>query len=252
MLNADLKALNEHSDSYQATFKYHSDNEIGLAWYSRRMQEWLRGTSSRSLVSLGIGHQIVADGFLNGIAKELDRYVIVEGALDIIETFRRTHDLANNVSLVHSFFEDYVSDETFDAIEMGFVLEHVEDPEIVVQRFRKLLSSEGRMFIAVPNARSMHRQVGFAGGMMDDIYKLSEYDLRFGHRRYFDIETLTSLVEKSGLKVTRTEGIFLKPLTSEQLHKAELSPDALEGLCRFGVDYPDLCNAILVEAVHSR
>ena len=64
--------------------------------------------------------------------------MIVDGASIVIERFREANPaFAGEIAL--SYFEDYAPEETFDVIVMGFVLEHVDDPALVLRRYRALL-----------------------------------------------------------------------------------------------------------------
>jgi 2-polyprenyl-3-methyl-5-hydroxy-6-metoxy-1,4-benzoquinol methylase len=149
---------------------------------------------------------------------------------------------------VHSFFEDYRPADKFDAIEMGFVLEHVTDPGAIVRRYAGFLNPGGAIFIAVPNARSLHRLIGRGAGLLNDIHRLSPEDLQLGHQRYFDFASLSQLILAAGLEIVRSEGILLKPFTTSQLKSLNLSPQVVESLLKVGVDFPDVCNAVFIEA----
>ena len=52
----------------------------------------------------------------------------------------------------------------------------------------------------------------------------------------------------AGLEVVRTEGVFLKCLTTSQLASLALAPEVRRAFYDVGVDHPDLCNAIYLEA----
>jgi 2-polyprenyl-3-methyl-5-hydroxy-6-metoxy-1,4-benzoquinol methylase len=131
---------------------------------------------------------------------------------------------------------------------MGFVLEHVADPAALVARYREFLAPGGLLAIAVPNARSLHRLVGQRAGLLDDLYKLSEADLALGHRRYFDKDSLVRMVEGAGLRVLACEGILLKCLTTAQLARLALEPRVKQAFCELGAGFPDIANAIYLEA----
>ena len=149
---------------------------------------------------------------------------------------------------MHSLFEEFYTAEKFDAIEMGFVLEHVDDPLFVVKQFSGFLRPGGSLFVAIPNAKSLHRLVGYHAGLLDNLYLLSEHDLALGHKRYFDLVSLRKLLLESGLKIRGMEGIFLKPFSTEQLKSLALSPGVLSALSSIAVHYPEISNAIFAEA----
>ena len=202
----------------------------------------------RSVLSLGIGHQAVPKAILEELGPNLARYAILEGSQDIIDAFRSKVTLPARTELVHSLFEDYQPAEKFDAIEMGFVLEHVEDPDALIRRYSGFVNPGGSMFIAVPNARSLHRLIGHAAGLLEDLYQLSAEDLQLGHRRYFDFESLSKLVLDAGLQTVSLEGILLKPLTSSQLKSLGLPAAVMGAFLEVGIAHPEICNAIFIEA----
>jgi SAM-dependent methyltransferase len=247
MVNDDLDAL---KGAYTEAFPYDDENRRSLAWYADRMVSQLQSSAAKSLISLGVGHRVVATAVLNGLSAQLHDYTIVEGSREILDGFRDTTRLSPQVKLVQSYFEKFEPGCTFDAIEMGFVLEHVEDPGLVLRRFRQFLNPRGTIFIGVPNARSLHRLLGHAAGLLDDVYKLSPADAQLGHRRYFDLASCSELVTAAGLRIVRTEGILLKPFTTAQLRSLGLPANVWNALFEVGASYPDLANAIYVEATN--
>ena len=238
--------LDRLRSAYGTSFRFHDENQAMLARYAERLLRRSRAAGHRSLLSLGIGHQVVCRALAGEFGLPANRYVVVEGSQAIIDDFRARNHF-DRVEMVHALFEEFETAETFDAIEMGFVLEHVEDPEVVLSRFRRFLRPAGTLFVAVPNARSLHRQVGHAAGLLDDLHRLSEHDLQLGHRRYFDLETLAALALRSGFQIARVEGIQLKPATTSQLESLALSPEVQRAFFEVGVAYPDLCNALFLE-----
>ena len=104
------------------------------------------------------------------------------------------------------------------------------------------------MFLAVPNAESLHRRIGFYSGLLNDLTTLSDADLALGHKRYYTLQELRQQILESHLKITREEGIFLKPLTTSQMLQLNISETIMKGFVAAGRDYPELCCSLLVEA----
>jgi SAM-dependent methyltransferase len=150
---------------------------------------------------------------------------------------------------VLDYFERYVPDGLFDAIVMGFVLEHVEDPGLVLSRYRPFLKPGGKLFVAVPNAKSLNRRLGLELGMIGDIYELNANDLALGHVRQYCLDTLREEVSRAGYRITQEEGIYLKPLPLAVLKTLPDFQGNLQAMLRVGVEFPELCVALLVEAV---
>jgi SAM-dependent methyltransferase len=222
-----------HKEAYSEDFMFHDENRLMLSWYSRRIIKVIRAVSRTIVLEPG---------------SLLDKYIIIEGSRKIIEEFTNEVELPENVSVKNVLFEEFSTGEKFDVIEMGFVLEHIDDPQGLIRKYKDFLRPQGSIFIAVPNARSLHRVIGNRAGLLDDLYSLSKHDLELGHKRYFDKESLTKIVLESGLKILNTEGIFLKPFSTSQIRSLNLPQEVLDALFSTAVDSPDISNAIYVEA----
>jgi trans-aconitate methyltransferase len=229
---------------------FYDENRLMLGWYAKRLERTLRARGARRVLSLGIGHQVVSRRLGGRVGQGIDHYTIVEGSTARIEELRGSGELGPGVEVVHGYFEDYAPPAPVDLVEMGFVLEHVADPALLLRRFAGFLAPLGVVAIAVPNARSLHRLVGQRAGLLDDLYRLTADDLAVGHRRYFDRSRLMALVEDAGLRVTACEGILLKCLTTSQLRRLDLGPRVMEAFRDLAEDYPDIANALYVEAEH--
>jgi 2-polyprenyl-3-methyl-5-hydroxy-6-metoxy-1,4-benzoquinol methylase len=244
--------LNQYEPAYESDFKYNDENHAMLQWYASRLIEKASHSHTLDILSLGIGHQTVSLAIIDKLSSKLGRYVLIEGSQNIIENYIAEHQPGECVELVHSYFEEYVRNLAdnllFDIIEMGFVLEHVENPLYIMKQYRQLLKANGSIFIAVPNAKSLHRLIGHKAGLLEDLHQLSEHDLQLGHKRYFDLESIKELVLKAGLKIASIEGVFLKPITTDQIKKLNFSREIMGALYQIGQVYPEISNAILIEA----
>jgi 2-polyprenyl-3-methyl-5-hydroxy-6-metoxy-1,4-benzoquinol methylase len=238
--------LNAYKAAYTTEFPYHWDEELLLKAYAKKIVEKLEHVRHARILSLGIGSQRVSRTIRDQL--HIAEYHIVEGSKDIIARYRDETSPPSNVFIHHAYFEDVQFDEPFDAIEMGFVLEHVDDPGLVLRKFRSFLKPGGTLLAAVPNARSLHRLLGESAGFMQDLYALSQYDRELGHKRYFDSQSIARLVEDSGYVISDKFGLVIKPLTTTQLQKLALDDRVKNALIDVGYDNPDITNGILLVA----
>ena len=63
-----------------------------------------------------------------------------------------------------------------------------------------------------------------------------------------DTRLIRACLEQAGYRIVRKEGVFLKPLMTSQLQPLGLSNEIIEGMCTVGIDYPELCCAVMFEA----
>jgi SAM-dependent methyltransferase len=245
----EVEQLDNYVKSYTSEFPYSEENYLMLATYGERLAQYIQKHEVGSALSLGIGYVEVARRLLAELASGvLERYVVVDGAPQIIGDFRRSIDIMpDGLELIEGYFETFTAPGCFDVIEAGFILEHVDDPSFVLNRLHQFLAPGGRIFIAVPNACSLHRLIGYKAGLLEDMYALSPSDLALGHKRYFDLQTLSVLVRDAGFKIGKVEGLFLKPFTTSQLSSLDLSPAIWQALLEVSAGYPEISNAIYIE-----
>jgi 2-polyprenyl-3-methyl-5-hydroxy-6-metoxy-1,4-benzoquinol methylase len=169
----------------------------------------------------------------------------VDGTEAYVDEVRRR---LPQVTAVHSLFEEYAPGRTFEAAVLGHVLEHVEDPVATLQVARDLLEPGGVALITVPNADSIHREVGVAMGMLAATTDLNEADHRIGHRRVYTRDTLLADVVASGLQTQHAGGVFLKPLSNGQIEE-QWDESLIQAFYEVGKLHPELCAELLVVAV---
>jgi SAM-dependent methyltransferase len=240
--------LDQYVGAYHDDFPFADENLGMLRSYAAYFVDSLGTATARDVLSLGIGYQTVSQSIVRALGERLATYTIVEGSPAVIAEFRAQWPLERCPEVVESYFETFQATRRYDAIEMGFVLEHVDDPALIVRRFRQFLKPGGFIGMAVPNARSLHRLIGHEAGLLDDVYRLSDADLQLGHKRYFDLDSFRHLAESEGLVVRRARGIMMKPVTTGQLARLELAPAVARALYTVADDFPAIANAMYIEA----
>lgn len=232
--------LDEHVKAYEGDLLYDFDNEIILKWYAGRLAEVT--TKNTKLLELGLGYGYSTDIF----SKTTKRHLVVEGSGAVIKNFQKNFPDCK-AEIIEEFFESFNTNEKFDMIVMGFVLEHVDNPVEVLKKYQKFLAPGGRLFASVPNAEVLNRRLGHEMGILPDMQILSEHDHILGHKRYYTAESFKEDATQAAYEVVRLEGIYLKPLTTKQLLSLKLDKSVIDALCKVGIGYPELCCAMLIE-----
>ena len=238
-----MNKLDKVSTEYMPGSATEIENNLILNWYPTRILDRVGRETAGSILELGIGH-----GYTTPLFNDFfDRHVVIDGSPVVIEQFRKNYQL-ESLEIVESYFETFDTHEAFDVVLMGFVLEHVDDPELLLNRYRQFLKPGGRLFVAVPNAKSMNRRLGLAMGKIDDIYSLNENDLALGHQRQYCLHTLRETLERADYDCVWEEGIYLKPLPLGYMQQMPEFDENLQAMLKVGVDFPELCVGLLVEA----
>lgn len=225
-------------DSYISSYTKFNDWLI-----NRRYSHLCNYFKGSSCLELGI-----AEG--SGIDKLLDRFnevTVVDGSkLAISQVQERFKN--QNLIAVHSFFEEIdFKGKVFDTIIMAHILEHVDDPILVLRKAKEFLADNGIIIIDVPNGNSLHRQVGVKMGLLNENTELNQADLSIGHQRVYTPETFKKDVEDSGLIINNFGGMFIKVLSNSQMEEV-FNEQQLEALFNVGVDQPEIAAEIYIIA----
>lgn len=196
----------------------------------------------------GVGLELgCSDGYftemLSSIVKNLE---VIDGSINFIEQARK-RDLPN-VNYVHTLFEEYASEKKYDYIFASYIMEHVMEPQLILEMVKRVIKPDGILYIVVPNARALSRQLAMHMGLYEDLKQLTENDLKFGHRRVYDRVNLNRDIEKADFYNIAQGGIMLKILADfqmDELIKTKiLEEPQLNGLFKLGFEYPDLCGSL--------
>jgi len=138
--------------------------------------------------------------------------------------------LRGHLALVEDFEPD--SGKKWEHIYITFLLEHLLDPVSVLRKIKNYLDKDGRIFLAVPNANSVHRVIALRMGLIKDINELSDNDKRVGHRRVYTLALLRSQIKEVGLIIVSEKLIGLKPLPLAQM--INLPQEVIWAFCKSG------------------
>jgi 2-polyprenyl-3-methyl-5-hydroxy-6-metoxy-1,4-benzoquinol methylase len=186
-----------------------------------------------------------AEGLMTDLLAELpQKLTVVEGAANFCEAIQARHP---DVDVVNALVEKFEPAGRFDNIVLGHVLEHVEDPVAALQRIHSWLNGSGRLLVAVPNSRSLHRQAAVAMGLLDFEEQLNDADRKHGHRRVYNPETFRRDVLTAGFEIEKFGGYWLKPVSNAQI-EASWTADMIDAFMSLGERYPDIAAEIVIVA----
>ena len=185
-----------------------------------------------------------------------DEITCVEASSTAIEEAKPK--LGDKVTFVNSLFETVSLTKRYNSIVLTHVLEHLDDPVMVLKRINdEWLADGGRLFLVCPNANAPSRQIAVKMGLISHNAAVTPAEAEHGHRCTYSLDTLERDAVTAGLKVVHRSGIFFKALANFQwdrlLNTDIVSKEYLEGCYKLGQQYPDLCSSIflLCERGHS-
>ncbi len=236
----DILDLDTHVAAYQGDTDYEYDNRIMLRYYPKMVIE--RAPLCYSCLELGLGHGYTTDIF----SKNYQRHLVIEGSGAVIDNFKKNYPDCR-AQIQKCMFEEFDTDEKFGVIVLGFVLEHVDDPRLILKKYQKFLAEKGKMFVAVPNYEALNRRVGYEAGMIESMDEMSENDRVLGHKRFYNLSSLSLDINEAGLHSCGSAGIFLKPFSTKQMISLGLDNKIIDGFCKVGEMFPELCCGILTQ-----
>ena len=159
--------------------------------------------------------------------------------------------LGDKVKFFNSLFEKASLPKRYDHIVLTHVLEHSDDPVLLLKRINEeWLAENGRFFLVCPNANAPSRQIAVKMGLITHNAAVTPDEAAHGHRCTYTLDTLERDAVAAGLKVVHRSGIFFKALANFQwdrlLRTDIISDEYLEGCYKLGQEYPDLCSSIFL------
>jgi 2-polyprenyl-3-methyl-5-hydroxy-6-metoxy-1,4-benzoquinol methylase len=232
----------EFVDSSSSKYAYGFDFDVMHPFMIRSFEPFF---NKGSLLELGS----FKGDFTRRFQPYFDDVTCVEASNVAIEEARTK--LGEKVNFVNSLFEKATLPKRYDNIVMTHVLEHLDDPVLVLKRINgEWLAEGGRFFLVCPNANAPSRQIAVKMGLITHNAAVTPAEAEHGHRRTYTFDTLEQDALAAGLKVVHRSGIFFKALANFQwdrlLQTDIISKEYLEGCYELGQQYPDLCSSIFL------
>jgi SAM-dependent methyltransferase len=204
----------------------------------------------RSLLEIGCGElPLFTD--LPGVAT-----TVVEPAPAFAALARRLAEGHAGVRVVEDLAEHVTPEAvggTVDMVVVSCLLHEVPDPQRLLAAARTLCAPGGVVHVNVPSARSLHRLLAVAMGLIPDPATESDTQRTMQQRGVYDAAGLEAELLRAGLEIRDRGSIFVKPFTHAQMQRLVdegfLTAQVLEGLDALAGMLPDLGSEIWIDAV---
>lgn len=236
------KELDDSNNSANEKYAYSFDFDVMHPFMIKSFKPFF---NKGSLLELGC-HK---GNFTRRFQPYFDDITCVEASDVAIAEAKQT--LGGKINFVNSLFEEAALPRRYDNIVLTHVLEHLNDPVLVLKRINdEWLADGGRFFLACPNANAPSRQIAVKMGLISHNTAVTQAEVEHGHRCTYTLDTLERDAVAAGLKVVHRSGIFFKALANFQwdrlLQTDIISEEYLEGCYKLGQLYPDLCSSIFL------
>lgn len=223
-----------HDVSVYDNDPYEKENILSMSNYVSLIDKYSFDKSS--FLELGIGHSKT----IELLSQKFANVTVLDGEKRLVNKYK---EIYSHINFEEIYFEEFETTRQYKNIGMGFVLEHVKDPEQILNKYSKLLDEDGKIFISVPNANSLHRIIANNAGLLDDIKMLSETDKRYGHLRFLTYFEWLDLFKKCNMEIEISYGLYLKPFTTQQIHLLGLDNTIYNSLGTTAHMFPEISNS---------
>lgn len=186
--------------------------------------------SGTDVLEMGFGD----DQWTSKIIEKTGHTHIVDASSILLKTCKEKYK--DNVTCYESFFEVFSPEKKFDTIIASYILEHVEDPVLVLSKAVNWLKEDGTLIAIVPHAGSLHRRLAVEMGLQKSTTDLGETDFQMGHRRVYSLSAFENDITKAGYKISDKIGLNLKLLPQGMM--TQFSDEMLVGLMKLGKSLP--------------
>jgi SAM-dependent methyltransferase len=192
--------------------------------------------SGSRILELGVGEQI----WTPRLVAQFSEIVSLDGSSELLERMRSriTHvHGAGSWEPVHTYFEDYRAERPFDTVIATYVLEHVDDPALILRLVHdNWLKAGGTLVVTVPHALSLHRRLAAKMGLCERPDQLGETDRLLGHKHCFTYQSMRQIIGQAGFRVYEQFGMLTKVFPNSLL--VNCTDQQLRGLFDLGLELP--------------
>ena len=227
-----MKNKKEISDLGKITRWYFSDrigsfDNLLISYWYRKLKTYFVG---KTMLEIG-----PADGMMTKLLiPDFEQLYVLDAVREFV---RKAKLLDKKVVGFVDLVEEFKTDLRFDNIIISHVLEHVEDPVLVLKKCSDWLNPQGRIHIVVPNANSFHRQIGVQMGLLEKSTDLNDLDKKIGHRRVYDRSSLDRDIRTAKLQTLAQGSMFIKFLSNSQMQGLQ-DPQLFEAFYQLSHQFP--------------
>ena len=202
-------------DRYAQDYSAHKFEEIQEGHRRAELVAAFRGYTNMHIVEVGCGRRSVITE-INGYRSA----TIIEPIMELLDRNLKTLGHDAKVEGFNGLLNEFVtqSRKTFGLCILSSLLHEVNNQIEMLENCWKVLDGNGVLIVNVPNAFSIHRILGVHMGKLDNVFSLTETQLRMQQfKKPFSMATLSILLEDNGFEIDKIYTVIPKLLDHESL-----------------------------------
>ncbi len=100
---------------------------------------------------------------------------------------------------------DRLQHSPFDVVVFGDVLEHLRQPELVLEKTKSVLKPQARVLISLPNVVTLRLRLRFLRGQFE---YTDQGIMDRTHLRFFTLETAQAMIQSCGYTIDRNDCVY--------------------------------------------
>jgi len=222
--------LSTYEENYIAAPNYELEMRYSELRQAEAAQQILR-LKSKNILEIGSG----LNSILNYLPVSIENglvLVILEPDPEFYGQLSSLSSSNGNITSKLSTLQDYVKNKnekiTFDFIVVNCLLQEVEDPLEFLRLIKTLLHKNGKIWISVPNANSLHKRFNSIENEFQKTF--------FGRKWNFSTKDIERLVRETGGKIVFRQSRILKPFPDNQI-KELMNDITFPAILKFWLEY---------------
>ena len=203
--------MSTYEENYRAAPNY----ELEIKYSELRQAEaaiHILKNSPRKILEIGSGLNPISNYVSNSIENGWE-LVILEpdpefyGQLTLLSSINRS--IIPKLSTLQDYVKDMSEEITFDFIIINCLLQEIEDPLEFLWLAKTILHKNGKIWISVPNANSLHKRFSRIENEFQKAF--------FGRKWNFTAQDIEGIVSRTGGRIVLMQSRILKPFPDDQL-----------------------------------
>lgn len=147
---------------------------------------------------------------------------LIEPSPDIYESLVRKYENRENVKVIKDDLHSHISQNTNKAhnlVILSSVFHEIPNPRETLEAITNATSSNGYLFMVVPNNESSHRLFGVQMGVLSSTKSLTTTEVKMQQHTNYSKKSIESLIKEAGYDIVTSLSSFVKPHTHRQMQE---------------------------------